>query len=62
MRTCPPPRSTHINKRQLHEAVEASPLSRQKYHPPRPQQDDLQQDTGEDDGQGGAQGAERGGQ
>ena len=53
---------THINQRQLQEAVEASPLSRQKYHPPRPQQDDLQQDTGEDDGQGGAQGAEQGGQ
>lgn len=38
---------THINQKQLHDAVEASPLSRLRYTPP--QADDLQQDPGEKD-------------
>ena len=38
---------THINQKQLHDAVEASPLSRLRYTPP--QADDLQQDPGEED-------------
>ena len=47
---------THINQKQLRDAVEASPLSRQRYTPPS------QQDPGEEAGAGGAGQAEDGSQ